>query len=157
MRVALNSMTSVLRKRKTDPQRSPVKTETGGKWPQVWMPGAPAQLSLHCSHQTKEWPFPERWSGPRWGLAGCGVSRGAGGNGERSAPLCDHPPRPTPTLRTRGLDSAPSIYSPCQAQLWPHLHTHVSGHSGTRVSPRPPEGHCVEQTWPVGPDESPSL
>ena len=78
MRVALNSMTSVLRKRKTDPQRSPVKTETGAKWPQVWMPGAPAQLSLHCSHQTKEWPFPERWSGLRWGLAGCRVSRGAG-------------------------------------------------------------------------------
>ena len=82
---------------------------------------------------------------------------GAGGDGERSAPLCEHPPRPTPALRTQGLDLAPSVYCPCQAPLWPHLHTHVSGHSGICVSPRPPEGHCVGQTWPVGPDESPFL
>lgn len=78
MRVVLNSMTSVLRKRKTDPQRSPVKTETGGKWPKVWTPGDPAQLSLYCSHQTKERLFPEMWNGLRWRLAGCGVSWGAG-------------------------------------------------------------------------------
>lgn len=125
----------------------------------AWSP-SPAKLALFPSNKGMAFPREVEW-------AEVGVGRvrsesggrmwGAGGDGERSALLCDHPPRPTPTLRTQGLDSAPSVYSPCQAQLWPHLHTHVSGHSGTCVSPRPPEGHCVGQTWPVGPDESPSL
>lgn len=131
MRVALNSVTSILRKRKTDPQRSPVKTETGGKWPQVWTPGAPAQLSLHCCHQTKEWPFPEMWSGPRWGLAGCGVSWGAGcgeqegmERGQLRCVTILHAP-PHPPLRTQGLDSAPSVYSPCSPALASPAHTRV--------------------------------
>ena len=94
----------------------------------AWRP-SPAKLVLFPSNKGKAFPRDVEWAEVAVGRVRSelgGRMWGAGGDGKRSAPLCDHPPRPTPTLRTRGLDSAPSVYSPCHAQLWPHLHTHVS-------------------------------
>lgn len=84
----------------------------------------------------KERPFREMWRGQGWGLAGRGVSGGTGQlrcHGQCSA---------RPALNTQGVGPAFLFTVPTKPSSHPTC-TQVSGHSGTHVSARPPEGHAA--------------